>query len=84
MGNLFFWIPATSIIRDGAMTFILMQFLPASVAILFVLLVRVWTIGSILMVTALAWLLLRRSPAQSVPGEYNVSQVSSSNSGDIS
>lgn len=59
-GNLLFWIPATSIIRDGAMTLILMQLLPASVVILFVLLVRVWTIASVVIVAVLAWLLLRR------------------------
>jgi hypothetical protein len=60
-GNLLFWMPATSIIRDGAMMLILMQLLPPSVVILFVLLVRVWTITSVVIVATLAWLLLRRS-----------------------
>jgi len=59
-GNLFFWMPGTNVIRDGAMTLILMQALPASAAILFVLLVRVWTIASVLVVAALAWLFLER------------------------
>jgi hypothetical protein len=60
-GNLFFWIPGTPVIRDGAMTLILAQALPASMAILFVLLVRVWTIISILMLAALIWLFLGRN-----------------------
>lgn len=67
VGNLFFWIPATSIIRDGAMILILMQVLPASVAILFVLLVRVWTIASIVIVAVLVWLFLRRNHLQPTP-----------------
>jgi len=60
-GNLFFWMPGTIVIRDSAMSLILMQSLPASVVIVFVLLVRVWTILSILIVSALAWLFLGRS-----------------------
>lgn len=60
-GNLFFWIPGKLIVRDSAMAFILMQSLPASVAVVFVLLIRVWTIVSILIVAGLAWLFLGRN-----------------------
>lgn len=76
-GNLLFWVPATSVIRDGAMTLILMQSLPTAVVILFVLLVRVWTIASILIVAALAWLFLRRNRPQlaAPPDQHIASQV---------
>jgi hypothetical protein len=59
-GNLFFWIPGTSVVRDGAMMLILSQWLPATTAILFVLLIRLWSIASILVIAGLARLLLAR------------------------
>jgi hypothetical protein len=65
-GNLFFWVPGTPVIRDSAMVLILVQSLPASIAILFALLVRVWTITSILIVAVLARLFLRQRHSQSM------------------
>ncbi|NOR82069.1 MAG: hypothetical protein GQ526_01085 [Ardenticatenales bacterium] len=59
-GNLFFWMPGTPVVRDGAMALVLTQSLPLSTSILFVLLIRVWTIFSILAVAVLARLLLAR------------------------
>jgi hypothetical protein len=59
-GNLFFWMPGTPVIRDGAMALVLTQSLPLSTSILFVLLIRVWTIFSILAVAGIARLLLAR------------------------
>ena len=41
VGNLFFWLPATSLLRDGALVLALTPSLPTSVAILFALLARV-------------------------------------------
>jgi len=66
-GSLFFWMPGTLVIRDGAMTFILAGSLPVSVAVLFVLIVRVLNSASILIVAALAWFLLGRSSPRGLP-----------------
>ena len=55
-GNLFFWLPGTPIVRDGAMALILAQSLTPSLAIAFVLLVRIWTIASILVLIGFVWL----------------------------
>jgi hypothetical protein len=55
-GNLFFWIPGP-VIRDGFMMAILAQIMPTSLAVLFVLIVRVWTVASILTLVGLVWLL---------------------------
>lgn len=56
-GNLFFWMPGTPIIRDGAMLVILSQLLPTGIAVVFVVLVRLWTIGSIITLVLMIWLL---------------------------
>ncbi|MCB8946111.1 MAG: flippase-like domain-containing protein [Ardenticatenaceae bacterium] len=55
-GSLFFWIPGP-VIRDGMMTLVLTQVLPSATAVLFVILVRIWTIASILLLVALIWLI---------------------------
>lgn len=55
-GNLFFWIPGP-VIRDGLMTALLASALPNSFALLLVLIVRVWTIGSILILAGLVWII---------------------------
>lgn len=60
-GSLFFWIPGP-IIRDGMFTLVLTKALPLSTAILFVILVRVWTIASILLLSALVWLIMGKLP----------------------
>jgi hypothetical protein len=54
-GNLFFWIPGP-VVRDGFMIAILAYTMPASLAVLFVLIVRVWTVASILTLVGLVWL----------------------------
>jgi hypothetical protein len=58
VGNLFFWLPATSLLRDGALILALTPPLPASLAILFALLARVWSIASLLLIAGLIWLWL--------------------------
>lgn len=60
-GNLFFWIPGP-VIRDSFMITILSQAMPAPMAILFVLIVRVWTIGSIFLLVGLVWLTTKTAP----------------------
>lgn len=55
-GNLFFWIPGP-VLRDGLMIALLASALPDSLALLLVLIVRVWTIGSILILVGLVWLI---------------------------
>ena len=56
VGNLFFWLPATSLLRDGALILALTPPLPVSLAILFALLARVWSIASLLLIAGLIWL----------------------------
>ena len=54
-GSLFFWVPGP-VIRDGLMTLVLAQVLPSATAVIFVILVRLWTIASILVLACLVWL----------------------------
>ena len=63
-GNLLFWLPGTPIIRDGVMALILAQWLPAEVSIVFVLVVRVWTIASIIALILIVGLIFERGPGQ--------------------
>jgi len=58
VGNLLFWLPATSLLRDGALILALTPALPTSVAIMFAVLARVWSIGALLALAGLTWLLL--------------------------
>lgn len=53
--NLFFWIPGKLIVRDGLMITVLAQVLPLPLALAFVVVVRMWTIGSVLFALVLAW-----------------------------
>jgi hypothetical protein len=57
-GNLFFWLPATSFVRDGALILALTPALPTSIAILFAVLVRVWMIACLLLLAGVIWLWL--------------------------
>jgi len=57
-GNLFFWLPATSLLRDGALILALTPALPMPLAILFAVLARVWSIGALLILAGLTWLWL--------------------------
>ncbi|MBI1878111.1 MAG: flippase-like domain-containing protein [Chloroflexi bacterium] len=67
VGNLLFWFPGRSVLRDGAMTLVLAQLLPPALALAFVFILRVWHIASILLAAGLAWLFLRRKSAKVVP-----------------
>ncbi len=57
-GNLFFWLPATSFLRDGAFIVALTPSVPLPVALVFVLLARIWSIASTLIIVIFIWLLL--------------------------
>lgn len=56
-GNLFFWLPGSPILRDGAMILILRPHLPLPVILTFVALIRLWSIVSLSMLAGGAWLL---------------------------
>ncbi|MFQ5652586.1 MAG: hypothetical protein ACE5IY_21850 [bacterium] len=58
--NLLFWFPGKPVLRDGAMALVLAQALTPSLALIFVIVVRIWTIASIIIMAGLAWLFLRR------------------------
>jgi hypothetical protein len=62
--NLFFWIPGTLIFHDGLFVLILSSILGLSSAILFTLLVRIWTTLSLVLFAFFAWVILD-SPANS-------------------
>ena len=68
-GTLFFWMPGTPILRDGAMVLVLSAMLNLPVALIFVVLVRLWSLLSLLVVAGLVWLFLdwpqRRKQAKS-------------------
>jgi hypothetical protein len=67
VGNLLFWFPGKPILRDGAMMLVLTQLLPPTLALAFVIILRVWHIASILLAAGLAWLFLRRRTIKVVP-----------------
>lgn len=56
-GNLFFWLPGTAIVRDGMLVLAVRTSLTLPTAVLFVVLARVWSIASLLVVAFLIWLL---------------------------
>ncbi|RMF41364.1 MAG: hypothetical protein D6755_12665 [Anaerolineae bacterium] len=55
-GNLFFWMPGSPILRDGALLLILTNHIPTSIALGFVVLVRLWSLGSLLLLAGIAWI----------------------------
>jgi hypothetical protein len=57
MGNLFFWLPGTFLLRDGFLVAILTPVLSLPTAILFALLSRLWSLVFILGSAAAIWLL---------------------------
>ena len=67
VGNLLFWFPGKPVLRDGAMMLVLAQLLPPTLALAFVIILRVWHVASILLAAGLAWLFLRRRPIKVVP-----------------
>lgn len=58
VGNLFFWLPGTPVLRDGAMILALTPSLILPVAVAFVLLVRLWSLASLLLLAGLVWVTL--------------------------
>ncbi len=54
-GNLFFWMPGSPILRDGAMIVILRAHLPLAVVLAFVALIRLWSLVSLLLLAGIAW-----------------------------
>jgi hypothetical protein len=54
-GNFFFWLPGTPVLRDGTMILTLTHSLTLPVAVAFVLLVRLWSLLSLLLVAGLVW-----------------------------
>lgn len=59
-GTLFFWLPGTPLVRDGAVVIALAPLLPLAITVAFVVLIRLWTIISLLLITGLVWLLVDR------------------------
>jgi hypothetical protein len=56
-GNLFFWLPGTAIVRDGMLVLAVRTSLSLPTAVLFIVLARVWSIVSLLVVAFVIWLL---------------------------
>ena len=56
--NLFFWLPGTPVLRDGTILLILSPVLPLPVAIAFVILVRIYSIASLVLMASVIWLWL--------------------------
>ena len=54
-GNLLFWLPGTPVLRDGAMILALAPGLTLPMAVIFVLLVRLWSLASLLFWAGLVW-----------------------------
>jgi hypothetical protein len=57
VSNLFFWLPGTPIVRDGTMVIALTPNIQAPSALLFVILIRIWSIVSILLLVGSIWLI---------------------------
>ncbi len=58
-GNLFFWMPGSPLLRDGAMILLLQPHLPLPVVLTFVALIRLWSIVSLLILAGGVWLIPR-------------------------
>ena len=59
--SLLFWLPGSPLLRDGAMVIALSPILPLSSALFFVVIVRLWSIGSLVLLAFLVWLVFGRS-----------------------
>lgn len=55
VANLLFWVPGRMIVKDGALTVALAQFIPLGMSVIFVILIRLWTIFTILVPAGLVW-----------------------------
>ena len=57
-GSLLFWLPGTPVLRDGAMILALAPGLSLPMAVIFVLLVRLWSLASLLFWAGLVWVIM--------------------------
>ena len=57
-GSLLFWLPGTPVLRDGAMILALAPSLSLPMAVIFVLLVRLWSLASLLFWASLVWVIM--------------------------
>lgn len=57
-GSLLFWLPGTPVLRDGAMILALAPGLSLPMAIIFVLLVRLWSLASLVLWASLVWVFI--------------------------
>ncbi len=57
VGNLFFWLPATFLLRDGALVVAVSGSVTLPIAVLFAVLTRVWMIASTLLLAGLIWII---------------------------
>lgn len=57
ISSLFFWLPGTPFVRDGTMVGILSTEMRAGFAVIFVIVQRLWSILTILMLSVFLWLL---------------------------
>ena len=57
-GSLLFWLPGTPVLRDGAMVLALAPGLTLPMAVVFVLLVRLWSLVSLLVWAGLVWVFM--------------------------
>ena len=55
--NLLFWFPGKMIVKDSALAIALTQFTPLGMSLVFVILVRLWSIFTILVPAGLVWLI---------------------------
>lgn len=69
VGNLFFWVPGTFVLSDGSLVLALSSSVPIPVAVLFALLVRIWSLASLLIVAGFSWLLLDFPHQRKASGE---------------
>ncbi len=60
VSNLFFWLPGTPIVRDSALILLLNASLPLPIVLIFVVLVRVWSLVSLLGIALVVWVALDR------------------------
>lgn len=58
ISSLLFWLPGTPVLRDGAMVLALVPSLPLPLVVVYIVLVRVWSIVALLVFAGLAWLFL--------------------------
>jgi hypothetical protein len=71
VGNLFFWLPATFLLRDGALVVAVSGSITLPIAVLFAAMTRVWMIASTLLLAGLVWIIFDYRPARPRPSTTN-------------